>query len=85
MADPACGISKFYLHLGLELGQVGVQFSDMLVNQLVGVDGDIDLVVRDLLGLLEHSLKWRIENVYISNCKNVENIKYCKVEPPGHN
>ena len=49
-------ILKLYLHLGLELGQVRVQFSDMLVNQLVGVDGDVDLVVRDLLRLLEHSL-----------------------------
>ena len=35
----------FYLHLRLELGQVSVQLSDVLVNQLVGVDGDVDLVV----------------------------------------
>ena len=79
MAGPG-EISKLYLHLGLELGQVRVQFSDMLVNQLVGVDSDVDLVIRDLLRLLEHSLQWTIRYQEYKTY-----IKYCNVEPPGRN
>lgn len=38
LAEPA-----LLLHLRLELGQVRVQFADVLVHQLVGLDGDGDL------------------------------------------
>jgi hypothetical protein len=48
-----------YLHLRLELGEVGVELPDVLVHQLVGLDGDLHLVVRDLLRLLEHFLRKR--------------------------
>jgi hypothetical protein len=48
-----------YLHLRLELGEIGVELPDVLVDELVGLDGDLHLVVRDLLRLLEHFLEKR--------------------------
>ncbi len=48
-----------YLHLRLKLGEVGVELPDVLVHQLVGLDGDLHLVVRDLFRLLEHFLRKR--------------------------
>ena len=45
------------LHLCLELGQVGVESPDVLVDQLVRLDGDLHLVIAVLSRAREHGLQ----------------------------